>query len=142
MKRTLILMLAFVALATSQTYAQEKQVVKKETRKEVQVKEDNGVKTLTIRTNENGNETVEVYQGAEADKKIAELEAQNGKASEVQEEVTVEEVNGQQVVRVKKTTDGQTTEEVKQTEMKDEQHTVRPESIKTKQIKRVELKRN
>jgi hypothetical protein len=103
---------------------------------------ENGVKTLTIRTSENGTESVEVYKGAEADKKMAELGSQHGKGSEVKEEVTIDEVNGQQVIRVKKTVDGQTTEEIQETKVKDEQHTVRPESLQKKQIKRVELKRN
>lgn len=142
MKRSFLLLVAFTALCFGQSIAQEKQVVKKEVRKEVKMEEENGVKTLTIRTSENGTEAVEVYKGEEADKKMAELEAQHGKANEVNEEVTVEEVNGKQVVRVKKTVDGQTTEEVKETEIKDEQRTVSPESIHKKQIKRVELKRN
>lgn len=142
MKRSFLLLVAFATLCFGQSIAQEKQVVKKEVRKEVKMEEEGGVKTLTIRTSEDGKESVEVYKGAEADKKMAELEAQHGKGTEVKEEVTVEEVNGQQVVRVKKTVDGQTTEEVKETEMKDEQHKVSPESIHKKQIKRVELKRN
>lgn len=142
MKRSFLLLVAFTVLCFGQSIAQEKQVVKKEVRKEIKMEEENGVKTLTIRTSENGTESVEVYKGTEADKKMAELEAQHGKGNEVNEEVTVEEVNGQKVVRVKKTVDGQTTEEIKETETKDEQRTVSPESIHKKQIKRVELKRN
>ncbi|MCB0401792.1 MAG: hypothetical protein KDD41_06895, partial [Flavobacteriales bacterium] len=48
---------------------QEKQV-----KKEVQLEDENGVKTLTIKTTSDGNVTTEVYTGAEADAKIAEFE--------------------------------------------------------------------
>lgn len=142
MKRSLFITLAFVSMCSWQLFAQEKQTVTKEVRKEVNVEEENGVKTLTIRTMENGTEKVEVYKGAEADKKLAELEAQHGKGSEVREEVTIEEVNGKQVVKVKKTVDGQTTEEIKETEVKKDPQKVSPETVRKKDLKRVELKRN
>ncbi len=47
---------------------------KKEIRKEVNLEENNGEKVLTIKTTSGGNETVEVYKGAEADAKIKEFE--------------------------------------------------------------------
>lgn len=72
MKNITLSMLVFVLIAvTSQVNAQT--ATKKEIKKEVKVAEDNGVKTLTISTTINGETSIEVYQGAEADAKIAAL---------------------------------------------------------------------
>ena len=72
MKKITLCIAAFILIAVSnQTFAQKK--VKKEIKKEVNLEENNGVKTLTIKTTENGVTKKEVFKGAEADKKIAEL---------------------------------------------------------------------
>jgi hypothetical protein len=142
MKRSFLLLIAFTIIFIGQSHAQEKQVVKKEIRKEVKLEEEKGVKTLTIRTSENGTESVEVYKGEEAEKKLTEFEAQHGEGSAIKEERTIEEVNGQRVVRVNKTVDGETIEEVKESDSQREQPVVKPEKTKTKEIQRIEIKRN
>lgn len=142
MKRSILLLMAFTVISIGQSLAQEKQVVKKEIRKEVKMEEEKGVKTLTIRTTENGTESVEVYKGEEAEKKLTELENQHGKGSEIKEERTIEEVNGQRVVRVNKTVDGETIEEVKESDSQSGQPAVKPEKTKSKEIQRIEIKRN
>ena len=63
-----IAILALVAIS-NESFAQSHEV-----RKEVNMEEENGVKTLTIKTTTNGNTSTEVYTGSEADAKIAELE--------------------------------------------------------------------
>ena len=69
MKNILIIACAsFIALPS---FSQE---AKKEIRKEVNVEVINDVKTVMITTNENGKITKETYTGAEADKKLAELD--------------------------------------------------------------------
>lgn len=142
MKRSILLLMAFTVISIGQSLAQEKQVVKKEIRKEVKMEEEKGVKTLTIRTTENGTESVEVYKGEEAEKKMTELETQHGKGSEIKEERTIEEINGQRVVRVNKTVDGETIEEVKESDSQRGQPAVKPEKTKSKEIQRIEIKRN
>jgi hypothetical protein len=95
----------------------EKQVVKNEIKKEVSIEEENGVKTLTIRTSSNGTESVEVYKGQEAEQKIAEMDAEmNGK---VEEKVYVEEINGVKSVKIERTENGVTTTEQYQGEEAD-----------------------
>ena len=67
----LLAVFAFVTVA-NQVSAQ----TSKEVRKEVNLEEENGVKTLTITTTTDGNTSTEVYTGAEADAKVAEFEKQ------------------------------------------------------------------
>ena len=50
---------------------------KQEIRKEVKVTEENGEKVMTIVTTENGKTKTETYKGAEADKKLKEMEAEH-----------------------------------------------------------------
>jgi len=54
------------------TFAQDGS--KKEIKKEVNVVQENGEKVMTVKTTENGKTTTEVFKGAEADKKMKELE--------------------------------------------------------------------
>jgi len=71
-KFTLCLTVFALVVITSQASAQT--TTKKETRKEIKIEDEDGDKTLTIETTENGKTTKEVFIGADADKKIAELE--------------------------------------------------------------------
>lgn len=107
MRRTMMVV-ALLTLGTAVSYAQE---VKKEVRKEVKVQEVNGEKVLTIQSTENGKTTEEIYRGAEAEKKMAELESAQGKET-VRQEMKMEEVNGEKVLTVVTTENGQTKTEV------------------------------
>ena len=81
---------AVLSLMAFGSQAQEVKEVKKEIRKEVNLQEENGEKTLTITTTENGKVTEEVYKGEAAEAKLAEFETKEG---EVREEVNVIENN-------------------------------------------------
>lgn len=110
MKLNALIVLLACTLASQAIYAQAREEVKSEIRKEVKLEEENGEKVLTIRTSSNGTETVEVYRGEEADKKLQELQV-NEAPGKVREEVMVEEVNGEKVIRIDRTVDGKTTHE-------------------------------
>lgn len=70
MKNITLSMIVFALIAiSSQANAQ----TEKEIRKEIKVEDNNGIKTLTISTTEDGKTNTEVFEGAEADKKIAEF---------------------------------------------------------------------
>jgi glycogen debranching enzyme len=87
--------------------------VSAQVKKQVTMEEVNGEKTLTIRTNENGTEKVEVLKGEAADKKMAELNTAST-ANKMTEQVIVEEHNDQKVVKVIRNNNGvETIEEFK-----------------------------
>jgi hypothetical protein len=65
----------------------EKQVMKM-----MKVTEENGLKVVTVKTMSEGNETEEVYKGAEAEKMIKEYKAAEKKESE-RRKVKVEKIN-------------------------------------------------
>lgn len=110
MKQTyIVIATALLSLIAFGSQAQEVKELKKEVRKEVNLQEENGVKTLTITTTENGVITEEVYKGEAAEAKMAEFETKEG---EVREEVNVIENNGEKTVTVTKTVNGETTIEV------------------------------
>ena len=73
MKKQILLATAF-AMITAVSFGQQKDVQKREIKKEVEMTEDNGQKKLVIKTNDNGKVTEEVYVGEAADKKLKELE--------------------------------------------------------------------
>lgn len=52
------------------------QVIKENIMKEVKVEDVDGVKTLTIKTIENGKESIEVFKGKEAEEKIKQLNSE------------------------------------------------------------------
>lgn len=81
MKKLSILL--FSLTLGSAAIAQEKrgEELKKEITKEVKMIEENGVKTLTIITTENGVVAEEVFTGAAADKKMAEIQKEEAKDS-------------------------------------------------------------
>jgi hypothetical protein len=69
-----ILIIAAFALIVLSNHSMAQATEKKEIRKEVKMEDKAGIKTLTIKTTENGNTVSEIYKGADAEKKMAELE--------------------------------------------------------------------
>lgn len=116
MKKTLMVGLFAFALTLSASAQEEGRIVRKEmnsVRKEVRMEETNGVKTLTITTDENGKKTEEVYTGEEADKKLAELQSAQGKEEDqIRKEVKVEEIDGKKKLTIITTKGGRETMEV------------------------------
>lgn len=113
MKRQLFIT-GLLALMVTTACAQEKESDKREIRKEVEMTNENGVKKLVIKTEENGTVTEEVYEGDEADKKLAELQSAHKDLKEDQEtiEVKMEEVDGTKKLTVIKRKGDQVEEEV------------------------------
>lgn len=110
MKKTLILSALFLISGLT-VMAQETEVKKaeaKKIRKEVKLEENNGIKTLTVITEDDGKVAKEVYTGAEADQKLKELEdADAGKElSDGQKKVKFEEINGKKLLTIKSIEDG------------------------------------
>lgn len=113
MKKQLILSGIFM-LVSVMTFAQQKEVQKREIKKEVEMTDDNGQKKLVIKTEENGKVTEEVYKGDEADKKLAELQEGHKELNDGQEtiQVKMEEVNGEKQLTVIENKGGMKTEKV------------------------------
>lgn len=78
---------------------EEVKTVKKEIRKEIRMEDNDGVKTLTIITDDNGVISEEVFVGAEADAKLAELAPQ-------MEDVTMEQEREEERIEVEVDDDG------------------------------------
>lgn len=68
-----------------------------EVNKEVKVEEIDGLKRVTVITKEGGKETVEVFEGPDADKKLMELESE-GSAPKVRKE---KRIKNEPVIREK-----------------------------------------
>lgn len=113
MKKQLVLSGIFVVL-TAMSFAQQTEVKKREVRKEVEMTDENGVKKLVIKTEEDGKVTEEVYMGEEADKKLAELQGGHKELKDGQQtvEVKMEEVNGEKKLTVIENKGGLKTEKV------------------------------
>lgn len=121
MKTKAILLGTFsLCLLSSSVFAQERKEVekevksvKKEIRKEVRMEEENGVTTLTISTDDNGVKTEEVYVGAEAEAKLAEIMPQMEVTSEVEErveesvEIRVDDQSKERQVVIRKSVNGE-----------------------------------
>lgn len=117
MKSIVLSVFVYLALAGS-LFAQEEQIARKVT-KEVELLDENGVKKLIIRTNDNGKLTEEVFTGEEADKKLAELNAEMPIEQEKQD-IRVEILNGKKTLTIRSTKDGITSEEVFEGEKADQ----------------------
>lgn len=97
---------------------EEVKAVKKEIRKEIEMEDQDGVKTLTITTDDGGEITKEVFVGEEAEAKLEELMPQMEDVSiehEVEEErieVAVDDDGNLQSVTITKTRSGEETIEV------------------------------
>lgn len=116
MKKTILFISAFTLLLISgNTFAQEERTLSnsqemKSIQKEVNVEEKNGVKTLTITTTTNGVVEKEVYTGAEADTKMAELKNEMEVSGDEKEiEMKVEVVDGVTYMKIKTIENGEVT---------------------------------
>ena len=153
MKTSLLITGLFLLTFNFYSSSQERVSVKSELKKEIEMEENNGEKTLTIRTSSNGTESVEVYKGEAAVNKLAELQKENNVNGSVREEVFVVEKEGQKTVTVTRTENGTTSSEVltgeaaerKLTELQNAGNQApapAPKSEKRKEIERIEIKRN
>ena len=115
---SLCLLSSFVFAQERKEVEKEVKSVKKEIRKEVRMEEENGVTTLTISTDDNGVKTEEVYVGAEAEAKLAEMMPQMEVTSEVEErveesvEIRVDDHSKERQVVIRKSVNGEETIEV------------------------------
>ena len=109
--KTITLMVASIfALGWSiNGLAQEEE--KQELRKEVRVEENNGVKTMTITTSENGEVSEEVFEGEEAEAKLQEMNAA-GEEKEKKKVTYKEDGNGNAKLTVRTEKNGEVSEEV------------------------------
>ncbi|MBL1280898.1 MAG: hypothetical protein COA33_011525 [Fluviicola sp.] len=108
---TTILSCLFVVAVSNTSFSQEKK--EKEIRKEVRMEEENGKKTLTIITTEDGKVTEEIFEGEAADAKLAELQAGTDmKFKEERQEIKLEDVDGKKKLTIITTKGGEKTEEV------------------------------
>ena len=80
-------------LAELEKVDEEKIVSSQEVREEFMMEEIEGITKLTIRRVENGNETEEVFFGAEADEKIKELETRENAPIKIEMEIEEEQSN-------------------------------------------------
>jgi len=96
-------------MAQEKKVVKEKEVVKKEIksenvesveiRKEVKMIEEKGEKVLTITTTENGVTKEEIFKGAAAEKKMAELEKEEAKDSKKREEAKKEAIRKEKMAK-------------------------------------------
>jgi hypothetical protein len=153
MKRSLIIAGLFLFTFAINSIAQERLSTKSELKKEIEMQENNGEKTLTIRTSSNGTESVEVYKGEAAVAKMAELQKENNMNTDVREEILVVEKEGQKTVTVTRTENGVRssqvlTGEAAEQKLREAQNAGNqtpepaPEKVKRKEIERIEIKRN
>jgi len=101
--------------------AQSGKTVKQELTKEVNVTDENGVKTVTIKTTEDGKTTTESFTGKEAEAKLKELESGEqvmetelvveAGPDDVVKTINMEDINGVKTLTVSTTIGGKTTTE-------------------------------
>ena len=106
-----IVLLGLVLIGSGAAMAQTEKSEKKVVRKEVKMEVVDGEKTLTINTTKGNETTSEVYKGAEADKKLEEMEG-SVKSNRITEDVRVIDEKGEKVVKIKRDENGKVTEEV------------------------------
>jgi len=103
MKKTLLVAIMFAGFVSGGAIAQEK--TKKGGEKEVRMEVVNGVKTLTIKSSEKGYPEEQIYTGEAAEKKLAELEAEEVKNKKTIK-VKMTEVEGKKQLQVITTENG------------------------------------
>lgn len=118
MKKTGLILGSILALTIfTNCQAQTPKTTKKEVSKEISVEEENGVKTVTIKSTEDGKTTVETFTGKEAEAKLKELEDPASEENTVAVvdgvtiDVNMEEVNGVKTLTIKRTENGKTATE-------------------------------
>jgi|GEM_PF-942803 len=120
-KITLICSLLTMMVTLSNCTAQSGKTVKQELTKEVNVTDENGVKTVTIKTTEDGKTTTESFTGKEAEAKLKELESGEqvmetelvveAGPDDVVKTINMEDINGVKTLTVSTTIGGKTTTE-------------------------------
>lgn len=108
MKKTLLVALALTGFVSGSAIAQE--TVKKGTDKEIKMEVVNGVKTLTIKSTGGAYPTEEIYTGEAAEKKLAEIEAEDKGKKSV--EMKMIKIDDKKQLTVITTENGVVTEEV------------------------------
>lgn len=106
-----ILILSFFSLTSSLFAQEQRKEVKQSVQKEVFLEENNDERVLTIKTKNNGVETVETYKGEAINEKLKEFESVQ-EDKDVREEISVKEENGEKTVTVTTMLNGQQKVEV------------------------------
>lgn len=139
---------------SSPAKAEEVKAVKKEIRKEVQMEDKDGVKTLTIITDDGGEITKEVFEGEAAEAKLAELMPQMEEVTMEQEveeeriEVAVDDDGNLKSVTITTTRNGQESIEVLEGEAAEKKLEEIKDQVKveieedTKVVKKKKVKRS
>lgn len=111
MKNLLVIAICFLGMNVMAQKSDTRQI-----RKEVQMEQLGDNIVLTIKTVDGKKITEEVYTGVEAEKMLAELQKVDEKkivsSQEVKEEIHLEEVEGIKKLTVKRTENGEVSEEV------------------------------
>jgi len=114
MKNALFILVTLIALSFSNEIAAQSET--RQIRKEVQMEMLDDVITLTITTIDGDKVTEEIYTGEEAKQMLVELEKVDEKkivsSQEVREEFIMEEVEGINKLTIRRTENGNETEEV------------------------------
>jgi len=111
MKQFLILLSAILFYSTAVFAQEQKKEIKQSIQKEVFLEENNGERVLTIKTINNGVETIETYKGEAIAEKLKEFESVQ-EDKDVREEISIIEKNGEKTVTVITTINGQQQVEV------------------------------
>lgn len=109
MKKIIILVcLALLTFGATNSFAQEKKA-NKTVSKQIEVSDENGVKTVTITTTADGNTDVKVLTGQEADAFMAKKHRRphHGKKLKHNKDIEVSEVNGVTTVTITTTGEGE-----------------------------------
>lgn len=111
MKQFFILVSAMFFSSIAVFAQEQKKEIKQSIQKEVFLEENNGERVLTIKTKNNGVETVETYKGEAINEKLKEFESVQ-EDKDVREEISVKVENGEKTVTVTTTLNGQQKVEV------------------------------
>ncbi len=111
MKQVIILVSAMFFSSIAVFAQEQKKEIKQSIQKEVFLEENNGERVLTIKTINNGVETIETYKGEAIAEKLKEFESVQ-EDRDVREEISVKEENGEKTVTVITTINGQQKVEV------------------------------
>lgn len=111
MKQFFILVSAMFFSSIAVFAQEQKKEIKQSIQKEVFLEENNGERVLTIKTINNGVETIETYKGEAIAEKLKEFESVQ-EDRDVREEISVKEENGEKTVTVITTINGQQKVEV------------------------------
>ena len=111
MKQVIILVSAMFFSSIAVFAQEQRKEMKQSVQKEVFLEENNGERVLTIKTINNGVETIETFKGEAIDEKLKEFESVQ-EDKDVREEISVKEENGEKIVTVTTSINGQQNVEV------------------------------